>query len=333
MIMLTSLTIKNFALIEELDLDLAAGLTAVSGETGAGKSIIIDALRIALGERINSSMVRSGTAGATIEAVFTLGDDFLDDNFDIKEILGEEDSLILSRTFTADGKGKIKINGLNATLAQLKTIGDRLVDFHGPHDHQSLLQKDSHIRMLDALSQTRAELDAYKVIFNKRAILLARLNEMGRDKATREREVDLLSHQVKELSGLELTKEKYEESLSEQARINNTQELSACVGEMIDILEGDDSGVVANFMKTAGLMRKLNRIDEATLDMAQELNAAHEATDNVLSRLHEYINSLEFEPERAQTVNAICDKYKDVLRKYGPEIEDAAKFYARQRIV
>jgi len=324
---LSSIVIKNFALIDSIDVEFYPGFNAVSGETGAGKSIIIDALRIALGERINSSMVRSGSISSTIEAVFTLEADFLKDHSDIKDILGDEDKLVINRTFTADGKGKIKANGLNITLAQLKTIGDRLVDFHGPHDHQALLQKESHITIIDSLSAVRVLLGDYKSLFSERAGLLAKLNEMGRDKSSREREIDLLSHQVKELSGLELTREKYDEYTSEQARINNTQELSACVGEMINLLDEGDSGMTASFMKAAGLMRKLNQIDEATNDLASELNLAHETVDNVLARLKNYIESLAFEPDRAQTVNEICDNYKAALRKYGPEIEDTAKFF------
>jgi len=325
--MLTSIAIKNFALIDSIEVELYAGFNAISGETGAGKSIIIDALRIALGERINSSMVRSGNLSSTIEAVFKLEPDFLKDHPDIEELLSGEESLIIKRNFTADGKGKIKVNGLNMTLGELKKIGDRLVDFHGPHDHQALLQKESHITMLDSLSAVRGMLHDYKILFSERAGLLARLNEMGRDKNSREREIDLLSHQVKELSGLELTREKYDEYISEQARINNTQELSVCVGEMINILDEGDMGVTANFMKAAGLMRKLNRIDETTSDLASELNLAHETVDNVLTRLKAYIDSLAFEPERSRTVNEVCDNYKNALRKYGPEIEDLLKFF------
>jgi DNA repair protein RecN (Recombination protein N) len=325
--MLSSLTIKNFALIDELSVDFATGLSAISGETGAGKSIIIDALRIALGERINSSMVRSGAANCVIEAVFALEKDFLKDNPDISEHLADEESLIINRTFTADGKGKIKINGLNVSLAQLKSIGDRMVDFHGPHDHQALLQKESHILMLDSLSNTRMILGEYKGLFHERAQLLAKLQEMSRDKSSREREIDMLSHQVKELSALELTREKYDEYISEQAKMNNTQELSACVGEMINILSEDEASVVSNLMKAASLMRKLNRIDATTEELATEMNVAHEGIDNVISRLNEYVAGLEFEPDRAERVNTICDNYKDALRKYGSEIEDVAKFF------
>ncbi len=329
--MLTSITIKNFALIEDLSVDFESGFNAISGETGAGKSIIIDALRIALGERIDSSQVRDTSVPCVLEAVFQLSADFLNANENVREFLTAENELMINRIFTADGKGKIKINGLAVTLAQLKAIGDKLVDFHGPHDHQALLSQESHIGMLDSLSGIDGLLAEYKDIFSRRTVLKAKLAGMQNDARTRERELDLLGHQIKELSPLELNPARYEEYLSQQARINNTQELSGCVGEMINLLQEGDISVTAGLMKVSALMKKLNRIDESTASLSQELGAAQEAADSVLNKLQEYINSLEFDPERAAKINELCDSYADALRKFGPKIEDAALFFQKAR--
>jgi len=128
-----------------------------------------------------------------------------------------------------------------------------------------------------------------------------------------------LATRSKELSPLELNPARYEEYLSQQARINNTQELSGCVGEMINLLQEGDISVTAGLMKVSALMKKLNRIDESTASLSQELGAAQEAADSVLNKLQEYINSLEFDPERAAKINELCDSYADALRKIRPE--------------
>lgn len=326
--MLSSLTIRNFGLIDDLSLELGVGLNALSGETGAGKSIIVEALRICLGARMKPSQVRDPGRYCILEVIFDLSTEVLERNSVLKDFLSQEEtSLIISRIYISEGKNKIKINGLAATVAQLKEIGGALIDLHGPHDHQMLLVKESHITMLDRLSGADDFLALYRGNFDKFSELNRQLQEIQDNTQSRERELDMIVYQIKELSQVELNQEKYLEYLGEQTRINNTEELCRCTGEMTALLEDDNIGVGENIRKAFVLMNKLNQIDETTNDFAQDLSLIQEASNQLLSKLNEYTQSLNFEPGQAAQINKTCDIYSSLLRKYGPDIKDVITFF------
>ena len=165
--MLTQLTIRNFGLIDEIAIEFINGFNILTGETGAGKSILIDALRSVLGERLDTSSIRNPQHPCIIEAVFDITDKKLRELEIIKEFLNEDDQqLIIQRTQSATGSGKIKINGLSATVGQLRNIGNHLIDFHGPHDHQMLLSEEQHLVMLDQLVDFKNTKPEYAKIFS-----------------------------------------------------------------------------------------------------------------------------------------------------------------------
>ncbi|MFH1503896.1 MAG: DNA repair protein RecN [Candidatus Omnitrophota bacterium] len=332
--MINSITIRNFGLIDDLSLELGAGLNALSGETGAGKSIIIDALRICLGARMNSSQIRDSGQPCILEVVFDLSIEILEQNSLVKDFLSQEEtSLIISRVYTSDGKNKIKINGLSAAVAQLKEIGSILIDLHGPHDHQMLLARESHIGMLDRLSGINDLLALYRGSFDRFTELNQQLQEIQRNTQSRERELDTIAYQLKELSQVDLNQEKYFQSLTEQTRLNNTEELCRRASEIIGLLEDDNSGLEESIRKIFVLMNKLNRVDETTNDFTRDLNLVQEASNQLLSKLNEYAQSLNFDSGQAVKINKTCDIYNSLLRKYGPEIKDVFAFFnqAQQR--
>ena len=161
--MLSQLSIHNFGLIEQLTIEFSHGLNVLTGSTGAGKSIIIDGLRFALGGRLKSSQIRDSSKPCIVELVFELRDTGLRSLPPFSEFLSDGDNnLIISRQASPDGRGKIKINGFNVTVAQLRNIGNHLMDFHGPHDHQLLLSEEYHIRILDQLTEFKGLKDEYK---------------------------------------------------------------------------------------------------------------------------------------------------------------------------
>lgn len=326
--MLNNITIKNFGLIDDLCLELKPGLNALSGETGAGKSIIIEALRICLGLRINQSQIRNPKLSCTIEAVFELSTEIIKQNTILDDFLNKEDnSLIIFRTYTPEGKNKIKINGLSATVAQLKAIGNLLIDLHGPHDHQMLLLKESHIAMLDRLSNVGNLLTVYQDNFDKFSELNRQLREIQQSTQSRERELNILDYQITELSQVELDQEKYSEYLSEQARINNTEMLCQCASEITRLLEDENIGIEENIKRAFASMNKLNQIDETTKDLAQDLSLVQQTVNQLLSKLGDYNQCLNFEPGQADQINKICDIYNSLLCKYGPEIKDMLAFF------
>ena len=328
--MLTQLTIQNFGLIDQISLDFDSKLNILTGETGAGKSILIGALRIVLGDRISVSQLRDAKASCVIEASFEIRDPELRGSALLGDFLSSGDpTLIIQRTFSPDGRNKIKINGGAVTVAQLKEIGNHLIDFHGPHDHQMLLSSASHLQMLDRLVNFKDTLVRYKEIFDTYAATRKKLDALQGLSVSREREADLLSHQVKELGQVPLDQSKYDDLLQAQTKIHNAERISECAAEILQHLEGDDSGIDERLTKAFGPMRSLNQIDGQTAPFMDSLERMQEINQGLLSDLHEYVRGLSFDPREAQDVSAQMDIYEGILKKYGPSFEDARTFYAQ----
>ena len=200
-VVLTLLRIKNLALVEELQWDLTPGFTAITGETGAGKSIIIGALQLLLGERADKSFIRTGADLCTVEAVFE-GEELAKFDPRLAE-LGVEASnggLILKRSFSIGGNNRQFVNGSPTTLAVLKTLGDELVDLHGPHDHQSILSVERQLALLDAFAHAETALRDYQQHYRRIQALVAEQNALSTAESAREQELDLLRHQVNEIT-------------------------------------------------------------------------------------------------------------------------------------
>jgi DNA repair ATPase RecN len=202
---LTLLRIKNLALVEELEWEIAPGFIAVTGETGAGKSIIIGALQLLLGERADKSLIRTGADFCTVEAVWT-GDDLPKVNPQLVEggIDPCENDLIIKRSFSATGGTRQFINGSPTTLSILKNLGDDLVDLHGPHDHQSLLSPDRQLSLLDSFARAEGQLDEYRKNYRQLQTVLSEHTALNTAETAREQELDLLRHQTNEIKSAQL---------------------------------------------------------------------------------------------------------------------------------
>jgi DNA repair protein RecN (Recombination protein N) len=326
--MVTQLTIQNFGLIDNLSLEFCDKLNILTGETGAGKSIIIDALRYALGDQLNASQIRNPALSCAVEVVFELVDKELRENGVFSEYLPDgEQSLIINRTYAPDGKKKIKVNGFAVTLAQLKELGNHLVDFHGPNDHQMLLSADSHLAILDRLTDLGKLKEEYTVEFKKYSDLRARLKSLHEAASSRERDCDLLGHQVKELEQVPLEQAKYEQLLQEQTRLNNVTKLYECASLLLNALENDDSGVAQGLSQAFTPLKTLTKIDSSTEKFAEKLNLIQENAQELIAELSSYLESLSFEPQEAVEINKNCDIYQDIMRKYGPGLDEAVRFY------
>jgi DNA repair protein RecN (Recombination protein N) len=326
--MLNQLTIKNFGLIDQLTLEFNAHLNILTGETGAGKSILIDALRSALGERIDTSSIRDPKLPLFIEAVFDISNKQLLKNDIIAEFLSEEDSsLIIQRTHTSDGKSKIKINGQTVTVGQLKTLGNHLIDFHGPHDHQMLLMEDQHLSLLDQLIDFKNIKDDYKKAYENYSHIAHELQKLAALSQTQARDLDFLTHQVKELESVPLSEEKYEQLLQEQTKINNAEKLHEHIQNILSVLNDDDIGVNNNLRKGFSSMRALVQIDERSQAFLDELTLIQEQSTELSAQLENYAESLEYDHDQAQKIVDQCDIYYEIKRKYGPTLDDAQKLY------
>ena len=202
------LRIKNLALVHDLEWEIAPGFVAITGETGAGKSIIIGALQLLLGERTDKSLIRTGADSCTVEAVFS-GDELMKLNARLEEAGVEPvgGDLLLKRTFSVAGTNRQFINGSPTTLTVLKNLGDELVDLHGPHDHQSLLSPDRQLALLDGFARADETLEQYQKHYRRLQKLLAEQASLSTAESAREQELDLLRHQLNEITAANLERD------------------------------------------------------------------------------------------------------------------------------
>src|SRR5713226_6277179 len=223
---LNLLRIKNLALVEELEWQIAPGFTAITGETGAGKSIIIGALQLLLGERADKSLIRTGADTCTAEAVFT-GKELQKLNPQLVEagVEPSTDDLILKRSLSATGSNRQFINGSPTTLSILKNLGDELVDLHRPHDHQSLLSPDKQLSLLDSFARAQEQLEEYRKHYRQSQILTAEHAALNTAETAREQELDLLRHQINEITSANLVTGEEEEIENRYKLASNSKRL------------------------------------------------------------------------------------------------------------
>ncbi|MDD5773689.1 MAG: DNA repair protein RecN [bacterium] len=326
--MLSQLKIQNFGLIDSLAIDFSDKLNIFTGETGAGKSILIDALRFSLGERLDSSQVRDADKPCAVESVFELTDKFLKETPAFSEYISDEDPLlIINRTYLPDGRNRIKINGFNITVSQLKEIGNHLVDFHGANDHQMILAEESHIKIIDRLSDLAAEKDEYAKKYAGYLNLQKELDELRASSKNREQDEQLLKHQITELEQVTLDEANYRNILEERARMNNSEKLYEHAGELVKIFEDEETGLDKLITQAFGPMKALNNLDKGTINFMEVLKNMQEEAQGLSHDLSNYLDSLSFNPDKTKNINSQYDSYYEILRKYGPALEDAEKIY------
>lgn len=329
--MLNTLTIKNFGIIEKAELSFLKGLNVLTGETGAGKSILIDALRCALGERFQSSFLRDQADQCLVEAVFSLSSETSASIPLLTDFPCDDNTLIIQRTCSRDGKNKIKINGLTATSAQLKEIGDHLLDIHGPYDHQQLLAEPMHLKIIDALTSFGKTKPEYTRAYEEYDQLLTKLGELRQLSQTRERDIDLLTHQVKELEQVPLTEEHLETIRQEQIRIDNAEKLYSLMSQVLGALDNDENGLETMLARSSRPLDHLTTIDPASTPFLEQLNNLQENSRDLLQNLRHYAESLSFDQDRAEEISRTADAYHDILRKFGPTLADARAFFEQAR--
>lgn len=330
--MLTQLTIRNFGLIDDLSLDFSKQLTILTGETGAGKSIIIGALRYVLGERLQGSHIRNRNETCTAEAVFTLSTATLEESPLFSEYITDDDpTLIITRQTLPDGRNKIKINGMSITVATLKEIGNHLIDFHGPHDHQMLLAQESHIRIIDRLSKIDPELATYEKYYNEYLATKKEIADINKSRTTRERDLDILSYQINELEQVPLDEKKHDEIMSEYTRLAHTEKLFKETSAVLNLINKDETGIAEMISEAFSSIRTITAIDESTTRFHELLSELQNSADTLAGELESYAETLSFEPEEAKSLTTMCDIYHDMKRKYGPTITDAQKTYTEAK--
>lgn len=323
--MLTEIYIENFALIDRLTVSLGGGLTVLTGETGAGKSIVIDAINVLLGERAGAEFVRTGAERAVLQAVFDLSD--CQQLLPALRELGvepEDGLLIINREVAREGRNVARINGRTCPVNVVRQVGDLLVDLHGQHEHQSLLREDHHIDFLDALGneafqQVKTEMAA---LARRRAGCQRELRELRSDARDRTRAIDLLGYQIEEIDKAGLTAGEDEELTAERNRLANAEKLHSAAEESYALLyEASEGQSVLEALGTAELQLATQaRYDAALEPLAASLRAAAELIADVCHELAEYRERVYFDPERLAEVDERLNLVHILQRKYGESI-------------
>lgn len=319
--MLTELSVENFALVERVRLRFGAGLNLLTGETGAGKSILLDALGMVLGERTSSDSVRHGADKARVEAVFTVGegDPRLAPALESTGIEPEDGLLILTRELGTSGKSTARINGRAVTVATLKTIGDALVDIHGQHEHQSLMLVERHVELLDAWcgsaliplkDAVRAAWESFCQVRDEREALLREARE-------RTRNLDIYSYQRDEIDAAALSAGEEEELVAERLRLGSAERLHGASLAAYSALQG---GALDGLSLAVRELERALKFDDNLSPLLETLNTALYAADDAMREVRAYRDSVEFNPQRLSQIEDRLDTIKTLKRKYGEDI-------------
>jgi DNA repair protein RecN (Recombination protein N) len=328
--MLHTLSLRDFVIVDHLELDFSSGFTVLTGETGAGKSILLDALSLVLGERADSSQIREGCNRAEISALFRIDpqqiqhfNQWLDEQgFPIED---EGQSLLLKRTVEANGRSRAFINGSVATLVQLREAGDQLVDIHGQHAHQLLLKGgaqrellDRHANHIDLVSEVS---QLFKTL-NESRRKLEQAENAGQDI---ERERERLEWQLEELTELSPQDGEWVSIQSEHARLANGAKIISGCQEAIDALSDADNSVESTLSKASANMSALAEHDSALSDISQALESAQIQIDEAVHSLNRYLQKLDLDPARLSEVEERMQALHGAARKYRTEADELPK--------
>ena len=317
------LRIKNLALVEELSWQLGSGFTAITGETGAGKSIIIGALQLLLGERTDKSLIRTGADQCAVEAVFE-GAELDELNPQLVEAGVEtcDGNLILKRSFSVNGTNRQFINGSPTTLTVLKNLGDELVDLHGPHDHQSLLSPDRQLALLDAFAHASDATSEFAKRYRHLHGLLAEEAALSTAETAREQEVELLRHQVQEIETANVSAGEETEIESRYKLASNSKRLIELATDAVRRLLDSDDAILSQLAETQRIMRELEKIDPSNAQIADaHATAVVELTDLAQS-LNRYAERLDLDPAQLSALEQRVSLFETLKRKYGGSIPE-----------
>jgi len=326
--MLTELHIQNFALIDDLRLEVGPGFSVLTGETGAGKSIIVDAMSVALGERAGSEMVRTGAEKAVVEAVFDVSDN--QPAADIASEYGfepQEGLLILSREIARGGRSQSRINSRPTTTAVQKEITGRMIDIHGQHEHQSLLSIPIHIDIFDAwcgpdVARLREQAHCLYVELSD---VLAERDRLQTDERERARMLDLYQFQSDEIAAANLQPGEEEELANERNRLANAEKLYAAASEIHDALAGD--GAAIDSLGSASISaERMARMDPSMESFVETINQALIAAQDALAAIRDYRDEVEANPARLEQIEERLDAIRLLKRKYGDTIEEIIRY-------
>ncbi len=318
--MLQEIRITNFAIIENLAIEFHSGLNVLTGETGAGKSIIIDALNLILGGRADTDTIRSGASTATVEACLKLDDSKTLSLIADLGIEVEAGQVIIKRIISNSDKNRTYLNNSNLTVAALSKIGDRLIDIHGQHDHQSLLHPETHVDLLDHYGKLLTDRDAFAEQHTAYQKTVQTLAQMQTNQGERLQRQDLLNFQIGEIDQAGLSVGEDDELKNEKNKLNHAEKLHQSVQNALDLLADTDGSALELLGRVDRELQGLPEIDPALETQAQRGQTAYLEAQELAEELRDYQRTIEFNPARLEEIEDRLAEINGLKRKYGNDI-------------
>lgn len=322
--MLIQLDIENIAVIEKASIEFEHGLNVITGETGAGKSLLINSLNMVLGARASRELIREGADFAKVSAVFFC--DFLNDILSLNGIDTDGSNIIITRKLYKDGRNLCHINGCAVSVAQLRTIGEKLVVIHGQRDSSELMDTSSHINFLDAFCENEKLLNEYKEIYKELCTVRSELEKLNGDKNSRQSEIEYLSYQVQEIDNANLSENEEDELLSRKSILENAENIEKNAQKAYSALYFE-GGAKESLYSAMRALEALSMTDSSAQGYCEKITDLYYETEELSRDISSYISSIEFKPEELSQINDRLDTIRNLKRKFGGEISDILKFY------
>ncbi|MCL2628151.1 MAG: DNA repair protein RecN [Oscillospiraceae bacterium] len=318
--MIKLLHIENIAVIEKADIEFSAGLNVLTGETGAGKSIVIDALSAAIGNRTSRDVLRTGAAEASVTAVFSCSDEAVLPDWVTPDENGE---IFISRKITADGKSVCRVNGAPVQANTLRELGAVLIDIHGQNDGRKLLDESAHLQYLDAFGGLENELDEYKTAYDKLKEKKREIDKLTMDESEKERRIETLRFQIDEIEKAKLRQGEFEELTARRELLLNSSKLTEAVEATFEILYGggDCVGIAALAADASSFLDRAAKYSDELRELSKRLDDMKYTAQDISDELRDFRAQLDFSPGELEQLDERLDTLKRIIRKYGSEQE------------
>ncbi|HHT7803324.1 TPA: DNA repair protein RecN [Streptococcus suis] len=329
--MLLEVSIKNFAIIEQVSLNFEKGMTILSGETGAGKSIIIDAMNLMLGARATTDVIRHGAAKAEIEGLFSF-----EHSRALEQILEEQgievaDELIIRREILQNGRSVSRVNGQMVNLSVLKQIGQHLVDIHGQHDQEELMKSKHHIRLLDSFGEEDfwTLKDNYQATFDAYRSLRKRVLEKQKNEQEHKSRIEMLEYQIAEIESADIQLGEDVQLNQERDKLLNHKQIADTLTNAYALLDNEDFSSVNNIRSAMGDLQSLEEFDPEYKALSTSLTEAYYVMEDVAKRLGDVVDNLEFDGNRLMQLESRLDLLNTMTKKYGGSVDDVLDYLAK----
>lgn len=328
--MLTSLKIENVAIIESAAIEFGCGLNVLTGETGAGKSIVIDSINTILGERTSRDIIRTGAQSAKVYAVFEDVNERVRNFLDENGIDCEDGVLIINRTLSREGKNVCRINGAPVTVSMLREIGGELIDIHGQHDNQSLLSPEKHCGFVDSFAGNADLITDYREKYGRLCEIRRKLKKLTTDESSKSQRIDFLTYQIDELEKAEITIGERDELKARKSLINNSQKVVESLNIAYEALKADEAGIdmitdaESEIANASAYMEMLGEASEKITDIRYEL-------EDIAETVRDAMTEVDFDPSELEDIDERLDLLYRLSKKYGDTEEEMLEYLEKAR--